>query len=74
MCRDSVNTSVIITKIKYTDCCFDLASSDLVDLTKHKVPEAVINEMIAAMGSHKRTGARGRSPRVPKSFTKQSEK
>lgn len=69
MCRDSVSSSVIITKMKYSECCFNLASSDLIEISKNKVPDEVINEMIAQMGSHKRTSSRGRSPRVPKSFS-----
>lgn len=69
MCRDSVSSSVIITKMKFSECCFNLASSDLIEISKNKVPDVVINEMIAQMGSHKRTGSRGRNPRVPKSFS-----
>jgi hypothetical protein len=72
MCKDSVSSEVIITKIKYTECCFNLASSDLIEISKNKVPDVVINEMIAAMGSHKRAGVRGRNPRVPRSFSKRS--
>lgn len=65
MCKDSVSSAVIITKIKYTECCFNLASSDLIEISKNKVPDVVINEMIAAMGSRKGSGSRGRNPRVP---------
>lgn len=69
MAKDSVNTEVILTKIYNSDCCFQVTSSDIVDLTKNKVPSYVIQKMICAMGDRqKREGERkrirARNPRM----------